>query len=65
MPPLLGVEFQRQVHRCATGIMLALGSGGRLFELRCPRAINGRTSDGKEVKRRISPKDPCKDRPVR
>ena len=50
MPHLLGIEFQPQVNRCATGIMLALCSEGRLFELRCPLVINGFTSDGKEVK---------------
>ena len=58
MPPLLGVEFQLQVHRCATGIMLTLCSEGRLFELRCPRVISGRTSDGKEVKRHIRTSEP-------
>ena len=45
--------------------MLALCSEGQLFALRCLRAISGRTSDGKEVKRRISQlgrPDPCKDR---
>ena len=58
MPPLLWVEFQSQVHRCATGIMLVLCSEGRLFELRCPRAISGSTFDGKEVKRRIRASGP-------
>ena len=58
MQPLLGVEFQPQVQRCATGIMLALCSEGRLFELNCPRAISRRTSDGKEVKRRIRASGP-------
>ena len=58
MPPLLGVEFKPQVHRCATGIMLVLCSEGRLFALCCPRAISWRTSDGKEVKRRIRASGP-------
>ena len=61
MPPLLGVEFQPQVHRCATDIMLVLCSEGRLFALRSPRAISWRTSDGKEDKRRIRAPGPVYD----
>ena len=53
IPPLLGIVFPSQLHRCSIAVMFDLWSEGRLFETRCPRAISGRTSNGKEVKRRI------------
>ena len=63
MLPLLAVEFQPQVHRFATGNMLVLCLEGRLFELRCPHFISGRTFDGKErLKGVLGRPYPCKDR---